>query len=84
VSKDKREEEGESGTIMRSMEEGEEALWSKETVSQGSSDEHGRMDDKVEDCNSCRIQWIQLQVDQNSEEPGTRFPEKEAVMQYVV
>jgi len=47
VSKDERKKERESGTITRSVEEGEGALGGKETASKRSNNEHKEVDNKM-------------------------------------
>ena len=55
VFKDKRKKEGKNSTTMRSVGEGKRALWSKETASKGSSNEHEGIDDKMEGGYPCRM-----------------------------
>jgi len=55
VSKDEREKKRRGGTTMRSMEEGENTLWGKETASKRSSDEHGEMNNKMGGSDPCGV-----------------------------
>jgi len=55
VSKDEREKKRRGSTTMRSMEEGENTLWGKETASKRSSDEHGEMNNKMGGSDPCGV-----------------------------